>query len=296
VSAPTPSPTSPPTGADAVLAPGGPITRLLAELGALAFLALGAARAVVRPRRPAPRLVPAVTRILDDLLVRGLPLVALIGVSLGAFLTMQAYFSATFRDAAGAVVGVGLLRNLAPLVTGFVLAGMLAGRIVPELRRPSRVGLDDDPRRVPDRDVARGRRPDDRVEPEPARLAAARIAAAAIAGPILAVWLAAAGLAMGMLVALSKLGVAPGAFANTLLAILEPRDVAGLLVKAALFGAVGALFACREGLREDAPRDPARDAWRAVLLATLAVMLINNLWFSLNYLAGSPYGPPLAVR
>jgi phospholipid/cholesterol/gamma-HCH transport system permease protein len=290
---------TPAPAAAAVESAAGPLTRFLAELGALALLGLGATRAIVRTRRPAPRLVPAVARVLDDLLSRGLPLVVLIGASLGAFLTMQAYFSATFREAAGAVVGVGLLRNLAPLVSGFVLAGMLAGRIVPELRRGPRLGLDADPRAVPDRDVTQGRRPDDRVEPEPARIAAVRILAAALAGPILAAWLAAAGLAMGMLVALSKLAVSPGLFANKLLAIVEARDVAGLLIKAALFGAAGALFALREGLREGASREPAavsRDAWRAVLLATLAVMLINNAWFSLNYLAGSPYGPTLAVR
>lgn len=276
----------------------GPMTRSLVELAVLARLAMGSLRALIWTQRPAPRFVPAVARHLDEMLRQGLPLVVLIGTSLGAFLTMQAYFSATFREAAGAVVGVGLLRNLAPLVTGFLLAGMLAARIVPELRRGTRVGLDADPRSVPDRDVARGHRADDRTEPEPTRIAAVRITAAAIAAPILAVWLATAGLGMGMLVAQSKLSIAPGLFVNKLLAIIELRDVVGLLAKAVLFAVTAALFACREGLREGSsePSEVSRDAWRAVLRSTLAVMLINNLWFSLNYLAGSPFGPALTVR
>lgn len=276
----------------------GPLTRALAELGILARLALGTPRAIVWTRKPAPRLVPAVARLLDEFLRQGMPLVVMIGMSLGAFLTMQAYFSATFREAAGAVVGVGLLRNLASLVTGFLLSGMLAARIVPELRRGSRIEIDADPRSVPDRDVARGERPDEREGPEPARIVAVRLLAAAITAPILATWLAAAGLSMGVLVAQSKLAVSPGLFVNKLLSIIELRDLAGLLAKSLLFGVAAALFACREGLREGSsePAAVTRDAWRAVFRSTLAVMLINNIWFSLNYLAGSPYGPTITVR
>ncbi len=276
----------------------GPLTRTLAELGILARLALGAPRAMFWTNRPSPRFIPAVARHLDEMLWRGLPLVVMIGISLGAFLTMQAYFSATFREAAGAVVGVGLLRNLASLMTGFLLSGMLAARIVPELRRGSRIEIDADPLCVPDRDVARGERADDREEPEPTRIVAVRLLAAMLAAPILATWLAAAGLSMGMLVATSKLSVSPGLFVNKLLSIIELRDVAGLLAKSMLFAVVGALFACREGLREGShePAAISRDAWRAVFRSVLAVMLINNVWFSLNYLAGSPYGPTITVR
>lgn len=276
----------------------GPLTRGLAELGILARLALGAPRAIFWASRPAPRFAPAVARLVDELLRRGLPLVVMIGMSLGAFLTMQAYFSATFREAAGAVVGVGLLRNLASLVTGFLLSGMLAARIVPELRRGPRIAIDADPRSVPDRDVVRGDRTDDRVEPAPARIVAVRLTAAAIVAPMLAIWLAVAGLSMGMLVAQSKLAVSPGLFVNKLLSIIELRDVAGLVAKSVLFAVTAALFACREGLREGSS-EPAvvnRDAWRAVIRSALAVMLINNTWFSLSYLAGSPFGPALTVR
>ena len=48
----------------------------------------------------------------------GLPLVGLVHVGMGSFLSMQAYFGATFMDGIGPVTGVGLIRNLAPLLTG----------------------------------------------------------------------------------------------------------------------------------------------------------------------------------
>src|SRR4051794_1224704 len=129
-------------------------------LGGLAILAVAAAGAARRPPRDSPRLGPAGARQGGWLLGMGLPLVGLMHVGLGSFLAMQAYFGATFVVGAGPVVGVGLFRNVAPLVTGLILAGLLAARLTPELRTRSHVGLDGDPRWIPDRAVALGQRPD----------------------------------------------------------------------------------------------------------------------------------------
>ena len=65
------------------------------------------------------------------LLAAGVPLVGLVHVAMGSFLSMQAYFGSTFVDGTGAVVGVGLLRNLASLMTGMTLCGLVACRLVP---------------------------------------------------------------------------------------------------------------------------------------------------------------------
>ena len=69
------------------------------------------------------------------MLALGLPLVGLVHVAMGSFLSMQAYYGSTFIDGTGAVVGVGLLRNLGGLMTGMILAAILAARMIPELRR-----------------------------------------------------------------------------------------------------------------------------------------------------------------
>ena len=57
---------------------------------------------------------------------------------MGSFLSLQAYYGSTFVDGTGAVVGVGLLRNLGGLMTGLIFAGILAARMIPELRILSR--------------------------------------------------------------------------------------------------------------------------------------------------------------
>ncbi len=64
----------------------------------------------------------------------GIPLVAVVHVGIGSFLAMQSYFGGTFVEGTGAVVGVGLIRNVAPLMACLTLTGLLAARITSELR------------------------------------------------------------------------------------------------------------------------------------------------------------------
>ncbi len=72
--------------------------------------------------------LPGFWSVLKDelwwLLLTGTPLVGLVHVAMGSFLSMQAYFGSTFLDGTGAVVGVGLLRNLATLMTGLTISGL----------------------------------------------------------------------------------------------------------------------------------------------------------------------------
>src|SRR5205807_6636322 len=86
-------------------------------------------------------------RQLSWMLALGIPLVGLVHIAMGSFLSLQAYYGSTFVDGTGAVVGVGLLRNLGGLMTGMTLAGILAPRMIPERRRLPRSAGDGDPRR-----------------------------------------------------------------------------------------------------------------------------------------------------
>src|SRR5262249_48883820 len=143
-------------------------------LGGLAILGLEAVGSMFSIRRK-PKLVPAVLRSTDELIGQAFLLIALIHVSFGSFLSMQAYFGPTFTQASGAVVGVGMVRNVAPMLTGFTLAGLLAARIA-------------------------GSRSDAEATDDPARLVLVRVLGAMIAGPILTLWGAAVGTVIGALV------------------------------------------------------------------------------------------------
>jgi phospholipid/cholesterol/gamma-HCH transport system permease protein len=254
------------------------------------------ARSLVRPNGPVPPFRPALVRELAALLAAGFPLVGFVHVGLGSFMSLQAYFGGTFVDGTGAVVGVGLFRNVAPLMAGMTMAGLIAVRTTTQLRGRSRVGLDGDPLWVADRDHTTVPPGEARIAPEPGRLAAVRIGAALIAGPIMALWGTLVGTLVGWQVAGTVLGVSTHAFFSMMWEMLWLRDIAGLIIKGCLYTGLAALFACHEGLRGPAGPDP--DAvqpaiFRAVCLAATTILVANSSWFLLVYHAGPAFGPTL---
>ena len=260
----------------------------IADLGGMATLFSRAIAAPFRGRGDAPSLARAALHNAGWMLAMGLPLVGLVHVSFGSFLTMQAYFGATFTEAAGIVVGLGLIRNVAPLLSGFILAGLICAKIPSGLRGGPQPGLDD-PRSVPDRDVEQGLRVDGRPVPPSGRVAFARIAAAALAGPVLSLWGVFVGTTVGMLVSRSMLGQAPEMFLGKIAGMLDSIDVAGLIIKGVAFAGSAALIATYEGLRPVSQGGP--DSFRAILRSIVAILFLNFTWFNLVYLAGNPFGP-----
>lgn len=266
---------------------------VLSYLGGFAILLGSAAVSAIRiDDQTSPRFWPAVRRQVGWMIGAGLPMVALLNICLGSFLSMQAFYGATFVEAAGPVVGIGLFRNLSPMMAGFVLAALLAARTTRELRFAETLGTEDDPKTLADRTGSGAERT--RRRADPARLAAVRIAAAAISGPPLAVLGACVGMAVGCGVAKTMLGVAGAVYFSKFYEMFWVRDVIGLLVKGICFGGSAGAFACHEGLRRPDDRDPtslATAMLRAAWLASLSVLLINLTWFVLAYLGGPPWGP-----
>ncbi len=276
----------------------GTVLGIVAYLGGIGLLAASAARSLVRPEGWAPRLRPALVRRLDELLMVGLPLVGLIHVGFGSFLSMQAYFGATFTAASGAVVGLGLFRNVAPMLTGFALAGLAAVRITAELGGPIRPGIDEDPEDIPDRDVALGLAEDPRTPPDPARLVLVRVAASMLVGPVLVAWGATVGTLIGSLVCSSMLALPMPLYFGTIRQMIQPADVMGVVFKGMVYPGMATLIACHEAFRSRRLREEGRPAGappalRAVLISIVAILAINLSWFNLVYLSGSPFGPPV---
>ena len=265
---------------------------LIADLGGMAILLVSALAAPLRGRRETTPLVRVALAQAGWMLAMGIPLVGLIHMSLGSFLAMQAYFGATFTEAAGIVVGLGLIRNIAPLMTGFVLAGLIGVKVTAELRGGTRPGLDDD-RSVPDRDVERGISSDLRPSPSPGRVALGRLLGAAVAGPVLSLWGVAIGCLMGLVAARSMLGQSTETFLGKIVERLDPIDVLGLVAKGGLFAGASALIAAYEGLRPESRGGP--DAYRAVVRSVFVILFLNFTWFNLVYLGSNPFGPDVVA-
>ena len=261
-----------------------------AYLGGLGLLGLSALRSIVASRGDRPAFLTIVTRQADQILSLGIPLVAVVNVGMGSFLAMQAYFGATFVDGSGAVVGVGLIRNLAPLMVGLTMSGLLAVKVVPELQG-DRAVLDREPGWVPNRFREDPERP---IAIDTNQLAAARIAAAMLAGPILAIWGALVGTVVGVIVAKSLLGVTFSDFFAMFAGMIWRRDVISLVAKGVLFGGIAGLFACHEGLRTCNDQRPLSSrVCRAAALAGVAILVANSGFFLLLYHAGPAFGPTL---
>lgn len=272
---------------------GGIVIGSLAYFGGVASLPFSAAASLLSLKRDEdlPGFWAAMKSELGWLMMMGIPMVGLVHVGIGSSLSLQAYYGSTFVDGTGAVVGVGLLRNVASIATGMAVAGLIAYR-----RISSKLGEVSDP-------LPRGRA---------GRLAAPRLAAAALAMVVLSLWGFVVGTFIGWRAAGTMMGLSSNTFFLMFYQMIWFRDAIGLIVKGFLFGLIAAAVSCHEGLRtgERAPGEGQRAAEaepgqgahvvdlggaivRATCLSMMAMLLINMTWFILVYHAVPVYGPSL---
>jgi len=301
------------------------VLAVMGYVGGVTELAIGAAGSVLWPRltrdeqAAAPGFMKTLMNQIFWMLVMGVPLVGLVHIAMGSFLSLQAYYGSTFVDGTGAVVGVGLLRNLGGLMTGMTFAGILAARMIPELRILAR-HLSSSGSRSAGSDSNVGHRPVETFGEAagapnviaPARLAAPRIAAAGVACLLLSQWGITVGTLVGWQASQSMMGLSTEMFFMMMLKMMWFRDVMGLIVKGLLFGVLPAAICCYEGLGPGALEDEpagagfsashpahglappwATPVFRAVCLSCLAILILNSSWFILVYHAVPFYGPTL---
>ncbi len=274
---------------------------VLSYLGGVAALMMSAAVSLCTFRRDDD--LPGFWAVLKEelwwLLLMGAPLVGLVHVAMGSFLSMQAYFGSTFLDGTGAVVGVGLLRNLATLMTGLTVSGLIACRLI-----PGGLGLAQGPA------ASAGPAAEPWLLPAPGRLAAPRMMASALASMLLALWGFAVGTVVGWQAAGSLMGLPSDMYFLMFCRMIWFRDVVGMIVKGLLFGLVPAAICCFEALRAArlidggssggtasaecaAPLDLSAPIVRAACLSMMSILLMNMTWFMLIYHAVPVYGPSL---
>jgi phospholipid/cholesterol/gamma-HCH transport system permease protein len=250
----------------------------------------------------------------------GVPLVGLVHIAIGSFLSLQAYYGSTFVDGTGAVVGVGLLRNLGGIMSGMVFSGILAARMIPELRMLSRERpLEESEAAAVSSGSRRNRRDSSDADSSPAfagnpnRLVAPRVVAAAIAGILLGMWGITVGTVIGWQASESLMGLSTEMYFMMLLKMMWFRDVLGLVAKGILFGALPAAICCYEGLCHGPSDGEGRGVaalssrhvshglapplsvpvFRATCFSMVAILIMNSSWFMLVYHAVPFYGPTL---
>ena len=216
---------------------------------------------------------------------------------------MQAYFGGTFVDGTGAVVGVGLIRNLAPLMAGLTMAGLIAARTTTELRGRSRARLDVDP--LLDPRPRRGPRRAARVRSSSAHAVAGTAGGRPDRRPRRsrdrswrsgACWSApwSAGRSPR-----TMLGVSTHGFFSMMWEMLWLRDVTGMIVKGLSTRCSPRCSPATRGCGATAsprptPRSLARPSSGPSAWPGVAILIVNSGWFLLVYHAGPAFGPTSA--
>jgi len=231
--------------------------------------AVGIARlATRRPARAGARFV----RALQEAGVDTLPVVALFALASGAVLTLLA---AQQLDKLGVptlaprLVGIVILRELGPLMTGIAVAGRVAAAYAAEIALA-----------MASAEVAEQR--ESRVDPV-SDLVAPRVLALTLMAPLLVAYADALAVLGGTAVASGLVEGVPARehLAAMLSALTTKHAVAGL-VKGAVFGFVAAAAGCRHGLRSGtgaagvgrAVRDAVVSAVVAVAVADLVLTFV----------------------
>jgi phospholipid/cholesterol/gamma-HCH transport system permease protein len=162
----------------------------------------------------------------------------------------------------GATGGLGVIKQGAPMATGFLLGGAGAAAIAADLgARTIREEID--------ALHTMG------ISPVH-RLVVPRMVAMVLVAPLLNVLVIFVGVVTGYMVAIGGQGVTPGSYWATFGSFTAAADVWVSLVKAMIFGFVVVVIACQRGLEaEGGPRGVADAVNAAVVLSVVCIVVVN---------------------
>ncbi|MET9485465.1 ABC transporter permease [Nocardia sp. NPDC006630] len=162
----------------------------------------------------------------------------------------------------GATGGLGVIKQGAPMATGFLLGGAAASAIAADLgARTIREEID--------ALHVMGISPIN-------RLVIPRMTAMLVVAPLLNVLIIFVGVLAGYAVAIGGQGVTPGSYWATFGAFTSVADVGVSLIKAVIFGFIVVVIACQRGLEaKGGPRGVADAVNAAVVLSVVSIVVVN---------------------
>jgi phospholipid/cholesterol/gamma-HCH transport system permease protein len=243
--------------------------------GGLAFLGEAVIATLRLPARRRMFRLRDVLREADQAGFRALPLVLLLGYLIGLILAFQS--SIPMRQFGADIfvanlVSISLLRELGPLLAAVILAGRTGSAFAAEIGT-MKVNQEVDALVVMGLDPM-------------TLLVLPRMAAALLVMPVLTLLLDFAGL-LGMTTVMTGFGYTLPAIQHQVESAATVRDLAGGLVKAAVFGVAVAAIGCRSGLGTGiGPRSVGFSATAAVVGGIVATIALDGLFALLFYRLG----------
>ena len=201
-----------------------------------------------------------------------LPITAMVGFLIGVVL---AYLMSQQLRKFGAdafivdVLGIALIRELAPVLAAILIAGRSGSSITAQIG-VMRVTEELDAMRV--MGIAQGY-----------RLVMPREIAMAIAMPLLTVWTTLAALFGGILAADLSMGITPAYFISALPATVEVANLTLAMSKAMVFGVLIALVGCHYGLRVKPNTESLGEGTTASVVTSITVVILVDALFAVLF-------------
>lgn len=254
-----------------------PIIAFLAAIGRLLINALGSVgrvamfAATTASRAVRPPYYPA--RLFEQLMQIGwfsLPVVGMTAIFSGAALAQQTFTAGSRFNATStvpAIVVLGIVRELGPVLVGLMVAGRVASAMAAELGTM----------RVTEQLDALST-----LRTDPYRyLIAPRVIAALIALPLMVLAANAIGIFGGYFVAVYKLDFNAVGYLNTTRQFLTTTDLQMALVKSAFFGFFIALMGCYHGFKAQGGAAGVGRATTDAVVSAFILILLSNLIITL---------------
>ncbi len=221
---------------------------------------------VLRASKPTADFFAELTREIYKIGARSLPIIAVGGAFVGLSLTLLGYRALETYGASSQVsvlIGLGLYRELAPVLTALLFIGRAGSSIAAELALM----------RATDQIQALGLMAIDPI----AKAVAPRFWAAVISVPLLTAFFVSLALSASWFEAVQVLGVENGTFWQTMRDVVDFRDdFLVAFMKSAVFGGTAALVAAYVGFHaEPTIEGTSLATTRAVVNASLLVLMFN---------------------
>ncbi len=249
---------------------GAAVLATLASLGSVVTFAIAGLSHIVRP----PFYARLFWRAFIDFAYFSLPVVALTAIFSGMVIALQSYTGFARYGATSAVANIVLIsvvRELAPVLAGLMVAGRVGAAMSAELGTM----------RVTDQIDALTT-----LSTNPMKyLVAPRLLAGILALPLLVVVADVLGVMGGFIVAVFKLGFNASGYLTSSMNFLQWSDVSLSLVKACVFGFIVALMGCYHGYRSRGGAEGVGSATTsAVVSASILILsfdyILTELFFS----------------
>ncbi len=186
-----------------------------------------------------------------------IPFGIIIAIQVGAVASQIGAVSFT-----GAVNGIGILRQAAPLVTSLLMAGAVGSAVCAQLGAQT-VREEVDAMRVMGLDPVQ-------------RIVAPRVAAAMTVGFLLNIVVAATAMLTGYIINVGGGSVSSGAYLSSFIAFAQPTDLILAEGKAVIFGFLAMVIAAYKGLTASGgPKGVADAVNQCVVIAVIVLAVVN---------------------